>query len=1066
MIDLTHTVGVTSDQFAQVHYEHNDRLIQVWYPMPEKAYCSGSLWIFRGLDGNSPTFNTAFDRASGQWGPWDEETQEWGDTQGNPHGNDIVSLAVEREDLLPSEAAARYGLNPDGHDAHANGLNGSAATIADLNCADTVGTADAAELVAPGAEDFQISYTIFPGTSAQSKKDVNDEQWSAFVARIKEPTTFPSKSACPLVSLSEFGTQRTPTWTDGEGKPHGNSLRHADNVLRCSGGEFDYDNKAFVGTPAISFDEAITLLQAVNVRAMLYTTPSYNPDAPRWRVLLPFSEACLPQLRAEYVARANRILKGLGARESFTLSQTFYVGRVEGVEYRTAETFGRFIDQCSDIEPLFFNGDRDAKTGEARRKSNEELCEDLRQGRDRHPACISLSSRWAAKGMAAEDIAEALNDLLGPNSRNADGVDFNKRAYSMYAVSAVKQFGDNGAKRTRPISTVIPRSEESAQAYDAALDAATTAPKSAPEVLSAVPPIDNLHRVTRANPQLATGAVIDQDGEILNPPASTATREQRIDQLARIDEFEYDAIRAAVAREMGCQVKTLDNAVGEKRKEIQTAKEAHDRALRNTMRQGQLAEKDGFNDTDRANGVRLVTRHGKDLSYTEATGWLVWDERRWAIDATAVVVQARAKDTAVAIFEEVATAQNRQEIFDHAKRSESKKGIEGMIYMARSEPGITRKFADFDANTWLLNVNNGTLDLKAGALHPHDRANLITKLVPIDYDPNAKCERWIAFLEQSTGANVKDDPETKKKGEELCAYLKRLAGYFLTGQVTEHVLVFLHGKGRNGKSVFSEIMRWLLGEYAIAARPEMIMARKNGDKDIPNDVAALRGVRLCIMNETSAGQSFNEQKMKDMTGGDTLEGEFKYKEKFNFEPTHKLMIRGNHKPKITGRDPATWERLHLVPFTRRPPTLNINLKTEIWSAESSGILRWAVEGCIEWQNGGLKAPAHVLEAVEEYKRDCDSLGQFIADHCLKKTTGSYKSGDFFKTYKQYCLDNDKTWLGSAELKEEMLSLGFGFKEKNTGNFFTGIEFAPYTPKDAETKKHHSDTEKAEPETEY
>ena len=252
-------------------------------------------------------------------------------------------------------------------------------------------------------------------------------------------------------------------------------------------------------------------------------------------------------------------------------------------------------------------------------------------------------------------------------------------------------------------------------------------------------------------------------------------------------------------------------------------------------------------------------------------------------------------------------------------------------------PGIYRALADFDCDPMLFNVANGTLDLRTGTLRPHSRDDRLTRMVDVPYDPDARAELWHAFLWRITAQRVN-----------LYKYLQRLVGYCLTGKVSEQVIVFLFGIGANGKSVFCETVAALLGEYGMQAQPELVMARRHGG--IPNDVAALRGRRLAQMNETTQGSRFDEAKLKHLTGGDSLTGRFLHREFFDFRPTHKLIIRGNHKPQISGTDDGIWRRLHLVPFEVQIPeaewdrSLADKLRTEL-----PGILLWAVQGCLDWQ---------------------------------------------------------------------------------------------------------------------
>jgi putative DNA primase/helicase len=441
------------------------------------------------------------------------------------------------------------------------------------------------------------------------------------------------------------------------------------------------------------------------------------------------------------------------------------------------------------------------------------------------------------------------------------------------------------------------------------------------------------------------------------------------------------------------------------------------------------ASANGFTDTDIANGRRLAEQHGADLHFTPERGWLVWDGRRWAADEKDVAVQARAKSTAVAIFDEVKGSADRDALFKHAKRSQQKRAVEAMIWLARSEPGIPTRLTVFDADPWLLNVANGTLDLRTGALRAHRREDLLTRLVDVAYDPQAECVLWETFLKRVTGS-----------GGELYKYLQRFVGYLLTGLTSEQVLHFLYGLGNNGKTVFCEIIEALLGDYAIVVSPELVMVRRHSS--IPNDIARLRGVRMAVMNETSQGSRFDEAKLKDLTGSDSLTGRFLHAEFFDFIPTHKLVIRGNHKPVINGTDEGIWRRLCLVPFgvtiteAERDRELILKLRQEL-----PGILRWAVDGCTQWHHGGLKPPTSITDAVRDYRAESDTLGRFIDEHCEVSKQAQVKSGTLFSAYQKFCEHGGERWLSSKDLPAEMQRRGFDWKRTTGGCLYYGIALA-------------------------
>ena len=270
-----------------------------------------------------------------------------------------------------------------------------------------------------------ITYTVWPDVWPKAKTEHADAPWVELVKLLANPPIHMSKASCPLLSLCEYGD--TPS--------SAGVLRHADNVRRVYGIEVDYDGEEV--TP----EEGRARLQAAGLTALIYTSASYTEGAPRWRAILPLSEAALPPQRALFVARANRALGGIASRESFTLSQSFYFGQVRGARYKWLESYGRCIDQAVDLEPLYHQSQNtDPKTGRDTR-SNQQLLEAFNRGEGRYEAMLKLSSRWAARGMEYDDIVAALEDLLANgSSMNGDGIDLRTRVEPM-AASAVRKFG-------------------------------------------------------------------------------------------------------------------------------------------------------------------------------------------------------------------------------------------------------------------------------------------------------------------------------------------------------------------------------------------------------------------------------------------------------------------------------------------------------------------------------------------------------------------------------------------------------------------------------------------------
>jgi putative DNA primase/helicase len=376
--------------------------------------------------------------------------------------------------------------------------------------------------------------------------------------------------------------------------------------------------------------------------------------------------------------------------------------------------------------------------------------------------------------------------------------------------------------------------------------------------------------------------------------------------------------------------------------------------------------------TDLGNAKCLVAEHGLDLHYCFPWGkWLYWDGTRWVLDETGEVMR-RAKDTVAQMYREALQlpSELRKPLLTHVERSESAPRLKAMIELAASEPGIPIRPAELDANPWLLNVENGTLDLHTGDLHEPRREDLLTRLAPVRYDPEATCPQWDAFLARIMAGN-----------QSLISFLQRAVGYALTGDVREHVMLILWGTGRNGKSTFLNTVMAMLGPYAMKAASDLLIATK-GDRH-PTERADLSGKRLVAALESGEGQRFDEVFVKEATGGDPIRARRMREDFWEFWPTHKIFLATNHKPVIKGTDEGIWRRIRLVPFTvtlaeaEQDKTLPEKLR-----AERSGILRWAVAGCLAWQREGLNQPDEVSSATEAYREEMDAVGRFLTERCL------------------------------------------------------------------------------------
>ena len=301
-------------------------------------------------------------------------------------------------------------------------------------------------VLAAMSEALLITYTLFPDVMPATKQERADVPWDQLVENIRKAPTYINKAACPLISLAEYGDIRSDR----------DCLRHAGNVQRVFGIELDYDGEQ------MPIEEAAAILQGSQICSVLYTSPSHTTEKPRWRALLPLSEPALPEKRREYVGRANRVLGGIASRESFTLSQSFYLGRVRGAEYTVIDTQGRFIDLAADLEALYHVSS--TNDGESARDvtTDAQLRECFDRAAGRYEAMLKLSARWAARGMAADDIESNLLALLGAGYLNQDGIDLRTRARPM-AQSAVRKFGDSRIQPAMPSPIAEPQREQQPQ---------------------------------------------------------------------------------------------------------------------------------------------------------------------------------------------------------------------------------------------------------------------------------------------------------------------------------------------------------------------------------------------------------------------------------------------------------------------------------------------------------------------------------------------------------------------------------------------------------------------------
>lgn len=434
--------------------------------------------------------------------------------------------------------------------------------------------------------------------------------------------------------------------------------------------------------------------------------------------------------------------------------------------------------------------------------------------------------------------------------------------------------------------------------------------------------------------------------------------------------------------------------------------------------------------TDMGNAERFANQNNKNTKYCHPWGkWLHFTGKRWEKDDSGKV-ERKARETVKRMYAEASklkTKAARKEMADFAMKCESTQKIRSMLSLAQSESEIPIQPHEMDSNPWLINLKNGTLDLKTGELKAHKKEDFITKLAPVEYDPKAECPRFKGFLSEIMGGN-----------EELISFIQKAFGYGLSGSTREHMFFILHGKGANGKTTLLTTILYILGDYAQRTPVETLLLRRTAG--IPNDVARLKGSRFVSAMEVEQNRRLAESLVKALTGGDRLIARFLFGEFFEFDPQFKLFLGTNHKPIIRGTDWAIWRRIKLIPFEVVIPDedQDKNLLNKL-KEESSGILNWLLEGCLLWQREGLESPEKVKEATHEYKIESDVIGQFFQDCVIEDEESRVRSSELYNSYKNWCETNGEKAMSQTSFGRILTERGHKKNSQMDANYYLGLK---------------------------
>ena len=356
----------------------------------------------------------------------------------------------------------------------------------------------------------------------------------------------------------------------------------------------------------------------------------------------------------------------------------------------------------------------------------------------------------------------------------------------------------------------------------------------------------------------------------------------------------------------------------------------------------------------------------------------------------------------------------------------------GVERFARADPVFATTAEFWDRDPLLLGTPSGVVDLRTGRQRAAKPGDGITKATAVAPSRNSDCPLWTRFLGEATGGD-----------EQMIRFLRQWAGYCLTGDTREHALVFIFGPGENGKSVFLNVLTSILGPYATVATMDAFIASK-GERH-STELAMLHGARLVTASETEEGRPWAEARIKQLTGGDPITARFMNRDNFTFRPTFKLTIVGNYKPVLRTVDNAQRRRFNLIPFIHRPATPDRQLEQKL-QTEWPAILRWAIEGCLDWQANGLTRPSSVMAATEAYFADQDLIGQWISDECDAEPGNSWKtatSAALFASWTSYATRAGEKPGSRKPFAEELERRGLENKRGTGGKReFHGIRFKP------------------------
>ena len=437
--------------------------------------------------------------------------------------------------------------------------------------------------------------------------------------------------------------------------------------------------------------------------------------------------------------------------------------------------------------------------------------------------------------------------------------------------------------------------------------------------------------------------------------------------------------------------------------------------------------------TDTGNGEIIKDISGNNIRYDHGLGkYFTFNGQLWEVDHKEIITQyaidAARKRQALSIL--IKNPTERKIEYGFGVHSENGGKLNSALKLFRTFSGIAVGSDDWNTNNFLIQFNNGVVNLKTGEFRPGTPEDMIRQTVNFDYEADAECPLWVQTISEIMDNN-----------SDMIKYMQDIIGYSLTGETSEQCFFILTGDGSNGKSILLNMLLALLGDYSIHTPFSTFEAWKY--RFYSNDLARMTDARLVTSSESSQSGVLNEERVKSMTGGDPITARFLRKEYNTFTPKFKIMLAVNTLPEIQGNDNGIWRRIKVIPFNvsfrgREDFTLGKKLEQEL-----PGIMNWAIKGALAWQQHGLIEPQIVTDAVNAYRSESGPITGFLYNMTVADNSAKVQASDLYNAYCAYCVHAD-TIPGSQTLfGRQMRTMGYSSRKSNGTNWYFGFSLTDF-----------------------